>query len=66
MINIQEKLKTFISNSRHVLSVSYRPSNHEFSRSAKIIILGVLLIGVLGFVLGVVISLITTGTVSFI
>ena len=65
MINVKQKFNTFIVNSRHVINVSYRPSNKEFSRSAKIIILGVLLIGVMGFAIGIVISLITTGTISF-
>ncbi len=55
------KFKNFVTNSRHVLNISYRPTNEEFKKSAKIIILGIIAIGVLGFVLGILISFITTG-----
>lgn len=57
-------LKNFVDNSKHVLSVSYRPTRDEFDRSAKLIIVGILLIGALGFVISVAVSLIVTGTLS--
>lgn len=58
---IIEKLNNFITNAKHVLNISYRPTNEEFKRSAKIIILGILAIGIMGFIIGMVVSLITTG-----
>lgn len=57
-----EKLKKFIENSKHVLSVSYKPTDAEFRKSAKLIIFGILLMGALGFVISVIVSLIITGT----
>ena len=57
-----ENLKKFIDNSKHVLSVSYKPTDAEFRKSAKLIIFGILLMGILGFVISIVVSLIITGT----
>ncbi len=65
-MNITAKFKNFIQNSRHILSISYRPNRAEFDKSAKIIIIGILITGTLGFVIAVVISLLVTGTLAFI
>ena len=56
------KLKKFIDNSKHVLSVSYKPTDAEFRKSAKLIIFGILLMGALGYVISILVSLIITGT----
>ncbi len=56
------KLKKFIENSKHVLSVSYKPTDAEFRKSAKLIIFGILLMGALGYVISILVSLIITGT----
>ena len=61
-MNLMEKLKRFMSDAKHVLSMSYRPSNEEFNRSAKVIIIGILIIGTMGFVISVIVSLIISGT----
>jgi protein transport protein SEC61 subunit gamma and related proteins len=61
-MDIMEKLKRFIDNSKHVLSVSNKPTDAEFRKSAKLIIFGILLMGALGFVISVIVSLIITGT----
>lgn len=60
-MQIFERLKRFIDNSRQVMSISYKPTREEFNKSAKVIILGIILIGAMGFVLSIIISLITTG-----
>ncbi|HUY69956.1 MAG TPA: protein translocase SEC61 complex subunit gamma [Candidatus Baltobacteraceae bacterium] len=60
-MQIFQKIKSFIDNSRHVMSISYKPTRTEFNKSAKVIILGIILIGVIGFLLSIVISFITTG-----
>ncbi len=61
-MGILDKLQRFMSDSRHVLSMSYRPSADEFNKSAKVIIVGILLVGTLGFVISLIISLIMSGT----
>ncbi len=45
------RLKAFFSNAKHILTVSYKPSNDEFRRSLKIVIIGILILGILGFVI---------------
>jgi protein translocase SEC61 complex gamma subunit len=57
-----EKLRRAVSDARHVLSMSYRPSGDEFNKSAKMIIIGILLVGLMGFVISLVVSLIISGT----
>lgn len=65
-LNLRERLRSFIVNSRHVMNVSYKPTNDEFRKTAKIMLIGILLIGVSGFIIGIIISLLISGTVSFI
>jgi protein translocase SEC61 complex gamma subunit len=55
-------LKKFIDNSKHVLSVSYKPTDAEFRKSAKLIIFGIILMGATGFVIAIIVSLIISGT----
>ena len=59
--NIFGSLKNFISNSKHVMSVGYKPSQDAFVRTIKVVLLGTLLLGVVGFIVSLVISFITTG-----
>jgi protein translocase SEC61 complex gamma subunit len=58
-LNVGGKLKTFMENSKHILSVSYRPGRSEFSKTARIIIVGILAVGMLGFVISLIIGYIT-------
>lgn len=64
-LNVVGRLKAFIDNSRHVLNISYRPTNEEFKKSAKMIIITILIIGFAGFLIGIVVTFISTGTVPF-
>ncbi len=64
--NLARKLRMFIDNSKHVLNISYKPSNDEFNKSARIIILGILLIGLLGLAIAIIASLIETSSLSLI
>jgi protein translocase SEC61 complex gamma subunit len=65
-MDIIGSIKKFIANSRHVMSISYKPSAAEFEKSAKLIIFGILLIGFVGFIIALIISLIITGSFSLI
>lgn len=58
-LNLGARLRTFITNSRHVLNISYKPTRDEFNRSAKIILIGILLVGFIGFIIALIISFIT-------
>lgn len=65
-LNFYSRFRNFLSNSKHIINISYKPQRDEYDRSAKIIILGIVLLGVLGFVIAVIISLLLTGTLSMI
>ncbi len=64
-MDIIGNLSSFITNARHILYVSYKPGPDRFKRTAKIIILGILVIGLLGFFIAILVSLAVYGNLSF-
>ncbi|MCL4552017.1 MAG: protein translocase SEC61 complex subunit gamma [Candidatus Marsarchaeota archaeon] len=56
-LNPIKSLRGFWADARHVLSVSYRPDMDTFKRTLKIVLLGVMILGVLGFIIFELISL---------
>ncbi len=62
-LNWGTKLRMFIDNSKHILHISYKPSMQEFSKTAKIIILGILLIGAVGYIISLIVGLISGTTI---
>ncbi len=50
-LNPIKKLRSFYDDSKHVLSVSYRPDVQAFERTLKIVVLGILILGILGFII---------------
>lgn len=50
-MNVLEWVKNFIQRSIRVLRVSYRPTSEEFNMTAKITGLGMILIGVIGYLI---------------
>ena len=65
-LDIPGRLRSFISNARHIMYVSYKPTQERFNRTAKIIIIGILVVGMLGFVIAIIVSLLTTGGLSLV
>jgi protein transport protein SEC61 subunit gamma-like protein len=61
-MTIATRFREFIDNSRRILNISYKPSNEEFRKTAKVILLGIILIGAVGFIIGLIVYFITTGT----
>lgn len=62
-IDVIGKLRKFIENSKHVLSISYKPTNAQFKKSAKLVIVGILLMGLIGFIISILVSLAISGTI---
>ncbi|MFP3215175.1 MAG: protein translocase SEC61 complex subunit gamma [Candidatus Micrarchaeota archaeon] len=52
------RLKHFYENSKHVLSISYKPSMSDFKKTAKIVLYGTLAIGILGYIISLIVSLV--------
>ena len=50
-MNVQERFDKFIKDSKRVLKVSRKPDRDEYFEFAKITALGILVIGVIGFVI---------------
>ncbi len=65
-MQLRAKLKTFITNTKHILYVSYKPGEARFKRTAKIVILGIILAGVLGLIIAIIISLLVTGSLALV
>jgi protein translocase SEC61 complex gamma subunit len=57
-LNILSRLKTFYSNSRHVMSVSYKPDMDTFRKTIKVVLIGTLLLGFIGLVISLIIGVI--------
>jgi len=59
-LNIVSILRNFISNSKHVLSVSYKPGTDAFVRTMKVVLLGTILLGIVGYAISVIVSFIAS------
>jgi protein translocase SEC61 complex gamma subunit len=64
--NIIKSIRDFYSDSRRILAISYKHTGEEFNKSAKIILLGILIVGALGLIIAIIVSLIITGTLSLV
>ena len=53
-MNVQERLDKFVKDSKRVLKVSRKPDRAEYFEFAKITALGILVIGIIGFVIVIV------------
>ncbi|MEM3839109.1 MAG: protein translocase SEC61 complex subunit gamma [Candidatus Micrarchaeaceae archaeon] len=53
-----KSLKEFYADSKHILSVSYKPDRDTFMRTTKIVVFGIIILGVMGFVIYEIITLI--------
>ncbi len=60
VLNVKRILKSFYSDSKHVLSVSYKPDLATFKRTLKIVLLGTVILGLLGFIITEIIQFATT------
>jgi len=49
----------FIADSKRVLEISYKPDQKTFNRTLKIVLIGTLILGVLGFIIATIITFIT-------
>jgi protein transport protein SEC61 subunit gamma-like protein len=50
-MNVQESFDKFIKDSKRVLKVSRKPDGKEYVELAKVVSIGVLIIGVIGFII---------------
>ena len=55
-LNFIPSLKSFYDNARHILNVSYKPGMQHFQKTLKIVLLGTLIVGVLGYIISTIIN----------
>ncbi|MBW2987034.1 protein translocase SEC61 complex subunit gamma [Candidatus Woesearchaeota archaeon] len=58
---VYQKLKSYIIECRRVLKVTKKPSREEFKTIVKVSGLGMILIGLIGFIVSMVAHVITSG-----
>ena len=49
-------IKGFYSDAKHIASVSYKPDVDTFKRTLKVVLLGIIILGILGFVISLIIN----------
>jgi len=50
-MNVEESFNKFIKDSKRVLKVSRKPDLQEYKELAKVVSIGVLIVGAIGFVI---------------
>ena len=50
-MNVQESINKFIKDSKRVLKVSRKPDGKEYMELAKVVSIGVVIVGVIGFII---------------
>jgi protein translocase SEC61 complex gamma subunit len=49
-------VRNFYEDAKHVASVSYKPDTDTFKRTLKVVLVGILILGVLGFAISFIIN----------
>ena len=57
-MNVQERLDKFVKDSKRVLKVARKPDKDEYFDFAKVTTLGIIVIGLIGFVIYLIAQLI--------
>ena len=57
-MNVQERLDKFVKDSKRVLKVARKPDKDEYFDFAKVTTLGIIIIGLIGFVIYLIAQLI--------
>lgn len=58
-MDIIKTIKDFFADSKRVLDISYKPDMGTFKRTVKIVLIGTLILGILGFIIAEIIQFVT-------
>ncbi len=58
-LNLVKRLRNFYADSKRVLGISYKPDQQTFMRTVKIVLIGTLILGILGFIIAEIVGLIS-------
>jgi protein translocase SEC61 complex gamma subunit len=56
-LNPVPKIRQFWSDASRILSISYKPGVNEFKRTLKIVLLGTLALGIVGYIIYLIVEL---------
>ena len=51
-------IRQFIADSQRMLSISYKPNMQDFKRTLKIVLLGTIVLGIMGYIISLIIGVI--------
>jgi protein translocase SEC61 complex gamma subunit len=57
-LNPIPKVVRFYDDAKRMLNISYKPGMNEFKRTLKIVLLGTIILGIMGYLISIVIGLI--------
>lgn len=57
--NIPKLITGFIADSKRVLEISYKPDQTTFKRTLKVVFIGTVILGVMGFIISTIITFLT-------
>lgn len=55
-LNFMPDFKSFYANARHVINISYKPNVQHFSKTLKIVLVGTLIVGILGYIISFIVE----------
>lgn len=62
-LSFMPDFKTFFAHAKHVINISYKPSVEHFTKTLRIVLIGTLIVGILGFVVSSIVNFILTGQI---
>ncbi len=57
-LNPIPKIVQFYDDAKRMISISYKPGTNEFKRTLKIVLLGTIVLGIMGYIISIIIGLI--------
>lgn len=57
-LNPIPSIMQFLDDAKRMLAISYKPGPDEFKRTLKIVLLGTLILGALGYIISLIVGLI--------
>lgn len=57
-LNPIPKIRQFLDDSKRMINISYKPGMNEFKRTLKIVLLGTIVLGIMGYIISIIIGLV--------
>ena len=57
-LNPIPKIRQFYEDASRIMAISYKPGTQEFKRTLKIVLLGTIVLGVIGYLISIIIGFI--------